>query len=230
MLTKRLQTIANLICKSDNVIDIGCDHGYLSIYLAKELGCKNIIASDINKNALNSAINNIKKQRLENKITTIISDGLCNIDTANYNTIVISGMGTNTIINILSNKKKLKSISKIIIQSNNDQYMLRKKMQILGYKITNEKVVFDNKKYYVIIEFKPGTKKYNNIELEYGPILTHDINSFDYYNYLIKKNYQILKLLPTNKLFLRYKMKLKIKKLNKIVKNLSFKTSKKMVY
>ena len=58
MLSYRLKKIASLIDPNKVVIDVGCDHGLLDIYLT--LYNKNICtASDINKNALSSAINNI---------------------------------------------------------------------------------------------------------------------------------------------------------------------------
>ena len=62
-LTKRLNEIVSLIDEGTNVIDIGCDHALLDIYLT--LNKKNkCIAADINKNALESAIKNIKKYNL----------------------------------------------------------------------------------------------------------------------------------------------------------------------
>ena len=35
-LSKRLQVVANLIQDNKKIIDIGCDHGLLSIYLAEK--------------------------------------------------------------------------------------------------------------------------------------------------------------------------------------------------
>ena len=62
-LPKRLETIANIVPLNSNIIDIGCDHGLLDIYLCQKGICKKIIASDINKSALSNAIANIKKEK-----------------------------------------------------------------------------------------------------------------------------------------------------------------------
>ena len=61
MISLKLKAIAFFIDKNDRVVDVGCDHAYLDIYLVKNGLCKNIIASDINENALNIAKNNIQK-------------------------------------------------------------------------------------------------------------------------------------------------------------------------
>ncbi|HAB65802.1 MAG TPA: SAM-dependent methyltransferase, partial [Firmicutes bacterium] len=116
-ISKRLLAITSFIEKKDKAADIGCDHGLLSIYLKENNLIKNIIASDINQNALNNAIKNIEAKKL--KIKTILSDGIKNINTDNLNTLIISGMGTSTILHILTIPTKLKNINKIIIQSNN---------------------------------------------------------------------------------------------------------------
>ena len=91
MKSKRLLAIASFIEKNDSVLDLGCDHGYLAIYLKKNNLCKNVIASDISSNALDIANNNIKKYQVD--IKTYLSDGLNNINDF-YDTIVIAGMGT----------------------------------------------------------------------------------------------------------------------------------------
>ena len=100
-LSKRLYTVASLIDKNKRVIDVGCDHAYLDIYLTLN-NLNNCLATDINKNAIKSAIENIKKYKLENKIEIKVTDGLKNIDVNKDDIIVISGMGTYTILDILN--------------------------------------------------------------------------------------------------------------------------------
>ena len=61
-LSPRLETIANLVPVNSNVIDVGCDHALLDIYLYENNISNKIIASDINPNALKNAKENIKKK------------------------------------------------------------------------------------------------------------------------------------------------------------------------
>ena len=132
-LSKRLETVANYISDNAKVVDIGCDHGLLDIYLAQNRKNITIIASDINENALNNAISNIKKYNLEKIINCRISNGLDNILKEEIDTIVMSGMGAHTIVGILyNNRKKLKYVKNIIIQSNNNIDFLRYKVVKLG--------------------------------------------------------------------------------------------------
>ena len=179
-LSIRLQAIADLVKENTKIVDVGCDHGLLDIYLTKEKNVK-CIASDNKQSCLDNAINNIKKYNLDDKIETILSDGLEKIDVNKLDTVIISGMGTTTILEIVKNK----DIKHMIIQSNNNLYELRKEITKLGYYIENEDVVLDYK-YYVIIEFKKGYKKYSNFELKYGPILLKK-DKKEYFNYLYNK-------------------------------------------
>lgn len=179
-ISARLRTIASLVKDNSSIVDVGCDHGLLDIYLTKY---KNVrcVASDNKASCLNNAISNIKKYDLEDKIKTILCDGVEGINLDTIDTVIISGMGTDTIINIIKNK----NINHMIIQSNNNLYELRKKITNMGYMIINEVVVFEYK-YYVIIEFIKGNKKYNELELRYGPILLKN-NNKEYFTYLYNK-------------------------------------------
>lgn len=188
-LSKRLLILASFVDKEDSIVDVGCDHGLLSIYLSENNLCQNIIASDINKNALNNAKENIAKKKLD--IPTILSDGLNNIDTTNINTLIISGMGTGTIIHILNNKDKIKNISKIIIQSNNNHDILRKYMNSINYYLSDEKTIYDKGKWYITCLFIKRNKKNTNEEIEYGYL-----NNQEHINYLIDKYTNIIKSIP----------------------------------
>ena len=159
MISERLKTIASLVSQNDTVVDVGCDHGYLAIYLKKNNICKDVISSDINQNALNNAINNFKKYKLD--IKTYLSDGFSNIESY-YDTGVIAGVGAQTIMDIIKSEK---TPNKLILASNNDLYKLRCYLNKIGYKIREEKVVYDNKHYYIVMLCIKGIQKLTKKEL-----------------------------------------------------------------
>ncbi len=186
----RLNTIAGFVEKLDRVADIGCDHAYLAIFLKKEKKCTSVIASDIHKNALEMAKKNCQKENVS--IPLFLSDGLENLDQEKLNTLIISGMGTNTILHILESVNK-KYIQKLILQSNNDLPKLRKKVQKIGYSLTEEKIIYENGHYYVIGKYTKEKRKLNCVEIEYG--IYHEENH-SYYLYLFNELKGIVKNLP----------------------------------
>ena len=207
-LSKRLLSIANLVDDNSKVVDIGCDHGLVSIYLAMNKQNISIIASDINQNALDNAIKNINKYHLENKIKVCLSNGLENINDE-IDTIIISGMGGHTIIDILTNnQEKLNTVNNIIIQSNNDIEYVRRKIVKLGYYIKKEELILDKNIYYTVILFTKGKKKYTNKEYYFGPILLKENSKI----FIERKNKEYTKLLniknniPKRKLLIRLKI------------------------
>ena len=213
-LSKRLASIASNIDKEDKVVDIGCDHGYLSIYLKAVNGNKVVIATDINENALNMAKKNINKNSI--LIETRLGNGLDVIKHNEVDTIIISGMGGNTILNILK-KNILKYIKKIVIQSNTDIPLIRKYINKLGYTIKNEQLIIDKNIYYIIITFTKGKHKYTKKELYFGPILLKENNDLFNEKKAIELNKleEILKKIPSKKIITKYKLK----KLIKLYKN-----------
>lgn len=208
-MNNKLLSIANFIAKDDVVLDIGTDHAYLPIYLMQNNLCKNVIASDINENALHQAKKNIKKANL--KIQTILADGFIGVNDISINTVVIAGVGAHTILNIIKNAPS--NITKYILSSNNNHYFLRKELVSFGLFVQEEIVVNDNNKYYVIMLVKKNKRKMKRLDLKYGTF-----NNKDYYNYLLKKEGQLRKKIPAHKLIARFKIWLNIRDLKYIIK------------
>lgn len=201
-LSKRLEVLASFISNEDSLVDVGCDHGYLSIYLKKNSKCKSVICSDINQNALDSAIKNIKDSNLQ--IDCYLSDGLKDIPMNNIDTILIAGMGSSTIIDILKNKDKLSSVKKIVLQSNNNHEELRRFMNDIGYYLEREEFVFDKGKWYVMMLYSKSNKKNSDSEIKYGYI------NKDYGLYLLNTYQELLKKIPSdNDDYLKYEKKMK---------------------
>ena len=197
-LSKRLQAVATLVDINARVIDVGCDHAYLDIFLTQNNDNK-CIATDINKNALEIAKKNIKKYNLEDKIETKLTNGLTDIKVKDNDNIVISGMGTYTILEIL----KTNNLSNtLIISSNNNIEILRREVINLGYYIDSEIFIIDKNKPYIIIKFIKGIKKYSKLDILLGPILKDNI---EYKKYIIKKYKKILNNISKKKILLRLK-------------------------
>lgn len=177
-LSTRLQQILDLVEENQTFIDIGCDHGFLDIALAKKYPDAKIIASDINENALKNAKKNIQRVHLQNRISTIQSNGLENISVSDHTTMIISGMGSHTIVGILyQGYRKLKKVDTLILQSNNDLDFLRSKVIRLGYYIKEEKLVKDAGIFYTVIVFKKGFRLYSKKDIYLGPCLRKEKSS-----------------------------------------------------
>ena len=189
MKQKLLEAICSFLTTEDKIIDIGCDHAYVPIYMAKK-GATHILATDIHENALNVAKENIQKNHLENTIETLLSDGLDKVDTKNYDTLVLAGMGASTILSILDNKEKLEPIKKIIIQSNNDLEKLRQTMMKQNFTLKEEKILEEKGHYYAIMVYQKGLQKLSEEELLLGLYNPHNKN---YYNFLKETYSTILK-------------------------------------
>ena len=164
-LDNRLKRITDFIPSGSYILDVGCDHALLDIYLALNRNNVKLIASDINENPLKIAKENIKKYNLEDEITLEKADGVSKINDE-VDTVVIAGMGTSTINDIINNDlKKLKNVKKIIISSHTSSFELRENMNKKGFKIIDEAVVFDKGKYYEIIVYSNGYEKLSKLDM-----------------------------------------------------------------
>ncbi len=187
MISLRLKKIASLIDPEDKVADIGCDHAYLSIYLWQKKGCKTILASDINQNALEMAKKNIEKVHLEKEIPLLLSNGLEKINQKKIDTLIIAGMGAHTILEIV--KQCTSSIKKIVVQSNNDLYTLRKTLKTYGFYAQKEEIVWEKGHYYVIDAYTREKRKTKKVEDYFG---FYQEKNKEYYLYLWKEYQTIL--------------------------------------
>lgn len=215
-ISDRLKKLSTFVNEEDKLIDIGCDHALLDIYLCDEYKNLKVIASDIHEGALKGAEKNIEKFKMNDRIDLRLGDGLSIVNADEIDTILIAGMGFNTIKRILSNDSKMTNIKKIIIQSNTDVVKLRKFVIKLGFKITRELLVKDNDIIYTIIEFKPGFEKYTYEEIYFGPRILDNKDDifYEYYSKKLLKYENLLLQIP------KYEVKSKLhhKHLIKIIR------------
>ena len=218
-ISKRLRALGDLIEDNSFRLDVGCDHALLDIYVVTNKKNVKAIASDINEGPLKGARDNIRKYDLEDKIVLSNSDGLESYQEG-VDTIILSGLGSTTIIDILiGGKDILDNIDEIIISSNNDYDYLRKNLGILGFTVDKELIVKDRNKYYQVIKFKKGILNYNKYELKYGKI-SSDSTYIEYLNFNGKKLFEIYKLLGFKHFFSKIKIGKEIRYIDRTLQKL----------
>ena len=100
-MNNRLERIRRLIPKGRGFADIGTDHGYLPVQMAKDGYSGEIFASDIRPGPLSAAIERARKEGVDERIVFSLCDGLDACPPERIDTIVIAGMGGDTICGIL---------------------------------------------------------------------------------------------------------------------------------
>ena len=151
-LSKRLQAIADFIEPGASVADIGTDHGYLPVYLALTGSTRRIIASDISASSLAAARRSADNADVTEVITFIVAPGLDGVAPTDVDTIVISGVGGETILSILKDAPWTKTREvRLILQPQSKIDLLLSFLYDNGYKIKETKAVLDRGKGYTIL-------------------------------------------------------------------------------
>ncbi len=162
-LDNRLSVCADFVRKDTTLADIGTDHAYLPIWLAKTHLIKSAIAADIRPLPLKSGLENIKKFNCEDIVKTRLSDGLDKISQDEADDIVMAGMGAELICDIISRADWLKSPEKrLILQPMTRAHILRKYLAENGFEILQEKACAHAGKNYTVI-----LSKYIGQQIEY---------------------------------------------------------------
>lgn len=100
-MNKRLEAIEALVRPGRGLIDVGTDHGYLPLSLARHGYPGALFASDLREGPLNAARRSAAAAGLSSRIGFQLCDGLDGCDRSAVDTIVIAGMGGDTICGIL---------------------------------------------------------------------------------------------------------------------------------
>lgn len=157
-LSNRLLACCGYVAAGDRVADVGCDHGYLGIYLLLEGIASFVIASDINEKPLESALHNAYKSGVQGRMSFYQSSGLRSIP-RDFDSLVCAGMGADTMISILSAAPWLKDRKyRLILQCQSKRPELRRYLYRQGFAIRLETLAQDGKFIYPVIEavYAPG--------------------------------------------------------------------------
>lgn len=170
-LSKRLQAVADMVTAGRNVADVGCDHGYVSIYLMQRRIANRVYAMDVNRGPLERAAEHVAEAGLSEKISIRLSDGANALSAGEADCMVVAGMGGRLMTRILSDAAERNLVfEELVLQPQSEPFKVRQYLWENGYYIADEKMVFEDGKYYQIIKALRGRE----IELEQAEQLTYE--------------------------------------------------------
>ena len=152
-LSKRLKAVADMVPPGSVVCDVGCDHGYVPIYLIQNRICTNVIAMDIHAGPLEQAREHIGRYDLEAYIETRQSDGLAALQAGEADCVILAGMGGRLTVRILQGGRDiLEAVDTLILQPQSEIASVRAYLRDAGYGIVREDMVWEGGKYYPMLQ------------------------------------------------------------------------------
>lgn len=174
-LSKRLGRLAANVRSGGVVADIGCDHGFTSIYLVRQGLARGAIAMDVNAGPLARASEHVEQYGLMDRIQVRLSDGMEKLAPGEADTLLISGLGGALMEGILERGRDVVGeAGELVLSPQSEIFLVRKKVHELGFAIVHEEMVEDQGKYYVIIRAVPGRESYGEEEYLYGRMLVRE--------------------------------------------------------
>lgn len=206
-LSKRLSCVANMVTPGSKVADIGCDHGFTSIYLVQNNLAAKVIAMDIGKGPLERAKEHISEYGLDEVIETRLSDGMEKLTARDeIDTVLLSGMGGRLMIDIITaGLKRGLRCRELILQPQSQWEDLRIFLRKRSYQIIEEDMIEEEGKFYPVIkarqlepcgEIEFWEKPVLEVEDYFGPLLLERKNLV-LFTYLQKENKKFQSILET---------------------------------
>lgn len=154
-LSARMLAVAGLVPAGYIAADIGCDHGYVPLYLVSHGICPHVYAADVRMGPLERAREHIALAGVEDRITPVLSDGLMRVPVGNggAQAMIAAGMGGRLIVRILSDRPdKAAALKWLILEPQSEVWLVRGWLMEHGFAITAEDMVFEDGKFYPVIQ------------------------------------------------------------------------------
>lgn len=152
VLSGRLRTVAGMVTRGNRVCDVGCDHGFVPIYLVQQGISPGVLAMDLREGPLRAAREHVSAYGLEGQIETRLSDGLHNYKMGEADTLICAGMGGGLMMRILeTEREKTDSFRELVLQPQSEIERFRRYLRENGYRILDEEILVEDGKFYQVI-------------------------------------------------------------------------------
>lgn len=155
VLSERLKALTDMVTRGNRVVDVGCDHGFVSIYLVEQHISPGVLAMDVRKGPLSGAEEHIAERGLQGQIQTRLSDGLQAFSKGEAQTMICAGMGGKLMMKILTDsREKARSLDELILQPQSELPLFRSFLDREGYRVLDENILQEEGKYYFLFKVK----------------------------------------------------------------------------
>ena len=169
-LSRRLMAIADLARSGQCVCDVGCDHAHIPIRLLQEGRFKKAIGMDVIEGPLEKAAGNLGLYGMQDRVILRLSDGLDAFRVGEADTLVITGMGGSMMQEIiLREPEKTMSFQALVLGPQSDPEKVRSALRTLGFRIEDERLIYDDGKYYPILRAVKGIPEGDPAKEDSGP-------------------------------------------------------------
>lgn len=159
-LSQRMQAAADMVTTGNRVCDVGCDHGYVSIYLVQSKKAPHVLAMDVNKGPLMRGEAHVEQFGVKDYITLRLSDGLSAYQKGEADTMLAAGMGGRLLMEILDREpEKTADFKELVLQPQSELPLFRKYLREKGYRIAEEKMVLEDGKFYPMMRAVPSLEE-----------------------------------------------------------------------
>lgn len=156
VLSARMEALTRMVTKGNRVCDVGCDHGWVSIYLVQQGISPHVLAMDVRQGPLSRAQEHIRQQGLEAYIETRLSDGVTALGLGEADTVICAGMGGRLMQRIMKEgREKLTAMRELILQPQSEIAVFRAYLRRAGYVTVAEDMVYEEGKFYPIMKVVP---------------------------------------------------------------------------
>ena len=155
ILSNRMQALTDMVTPGTVITDVGCDHGFVSVYLVQKGLSPRVIAMDVRSGPLERAREHIREYGLQDRIETRLSDGLHGLKTREANGMICAGMGGPLMEKILTEgREQAKEFRELILQPQSEIPHFRTFLMEEGYLLMDENIIYEEGKYYFMMKVR----------------------------------------------------------------------------
>ena len=155
ILSNRMQALTDMVTPGTVITDVGCDHGFVSVYLVQRGLSPRVIAMDVRSGPLERAREHIREYGLQDRIETRLSDGLHGLKTGEANGMICAGMGGPLMEKILTEgREQAQGFAELILQPQSEIPHFRTFLMDEGYLLLDENIIYEEGKYYFMMKVR----------------------------------------------------------------------------